>query len=100
VIGADSIVGMHEPDAVTAAVKVVAIASTLLVAHYALQGVRLRLLGHGWSDYVRRLALPGIGAEASLMPIGVVPVPHDDRAGAGAQPARFSLQPPAPTSRP
>lgn len=68
---ADSIVGT-QPDAVTAAVKVVAIASTLLVAHYALQGVRLRLLGHGWGDYVRRLALPGIGAEASLMPIGVV----------------------------
>ncbi len=68
---ANAIVGM-QPDAVVAFVKVVAIASTLLVSHYALQGLRLRLLGHGWGDYLRRLALPGIGAEASLMPIGVV----------------------------
>lgn len=68
---ADALVGL-DPGAVTVTVRVVAIASTLLVAHYALQGARLRLLGHGWSDYLRQLALPGIAAETSLMPIGVV----------------------------
>ncbi len=83
---ADAVVGTN-PDAVVAAVKVVAIASTLLISHYALQGLRLRLLGHEWGDYLRRLALPGIGAEASLMPIGVVLVLLYDE----AQPLGFLL---------
>src|SRR5204862_7900631 len=52
--------------------RVVAIASALLVSHYTIQGIRLRLLGHSARDYLRQLALPGIAAEASLMPIGVV----------------------------
>jgi diguanylate cyclase (GGDEF)-like protein len=69
--GADAVVG-RTPGAVEATVRVVAIASALLVAHYTLQGLRLRLLGHGWGHYLRKLALPGIAAEASLMPIGVV----------------------------
>src|SRR5690606_29615656 len=68
---ADALVGT-DPGAVTVTLRVVAIASSLLVAHYTLQGARLRLLGHGWSEYLRQLALPGITAEASLMPIGVV----------------------------
>jgi len=54
------------------ALRVVLIALAFLVVHYALQGVRLRMLGHGWRTYLRELALPGIIAEASLMPIGVV----------------------------
>jgi diguanylate cyclase (GGDEF)-like protein len=57
---------------VAVAWRVVAIAATLLVLHYSIQGVRQRLLGHTWADYVRKLALPGIAAEATLMPIGVV----------------------------
>ena len=69
--GADNVVGQRV-DAIEVTLRVVAIASTLLVAHYTVQGLRLRLLGHGWGDYLKRLALPGIGAEASLMPIGVV----------------------------
>ncbi len=69
---ADAVVGRIAVDAIVITLRVVAIASTLLVAHYAIQGMRLRLLGHSWGDYLRRLALPGIGAEASLMPIGVV----------------------------
>jgi diguanylate cyclase (GGDEF)-like protein len=57
---------------VTVALRVVAIDSLLLVSHYALQGVRLRLLGGGWRAYLAELAVPGMVAEISLMPIGVV----------------------------
>nr|MBA3817634.1 sensor domain-containing diguanylate cyclase [Deltaproteobacteria bacterium] len=60
------------PDAIEVAYRVVAIASLLLVTHYAIQGVRLRLLGRSWRTYITDLAVPGIIAEASLMPIGVV----------------------------
>ncbi len=68
--GADSI--SASPTAIEATVRVVAIASSLLVTHYALQGVRQRLLGQSWRAYMLELAVPGIAAEASLMPIGVV----------------------------
>ena len=61
-----------QADAVEVTLRVVAIASTLLFSHYAIQGLRVRLLGHGWTEYLRQLALPGITAEASLMPIGAV----------------------------
>jgi diguanylate cyclase (GGDEF)-like protein len=54
------------------ALRVVTMALLFLVLHYALQGARLRLLGHGWRTYLRELAAPSILAEASLMPIGVV----------------------------
>ncbi|MGE0868241.1 MAG: diguanylate cyclase [Kofleriaceae bacterium] len=60
------------PDPVDVAVRVVAIAAVFLALHYAIQGVRLRLLGRSWRAYLHDLALPGIIAEASLMPIGVV----------------------------
>ncbi|HUS26890.1 MAG TPA: hypothetical protein VMZ53_00220, partial [Kofleriaceae bacterium] len=72
VFGADSVVGQmpHEPVEIT--MRVVAIAGMLLVTHYAVQGIRLWLLGHSWRQYLRQLALPGISSEASLMPIGVV----------------------------
>ena len=69
--GADKVVGqIVAPGEV--AWRVVAVASALLIAHYAIQGLRLRLLGEAWGVYLRKLALPGIIAEASLMPIGVV----------------------------
>ncbi len=64
------VVGRAEPADV--ALKVVAIATLFLVSHYAIQGLRLRLLGRSWRTYLSELALPGIVAEASLMPIGVV----------------------------
>ncbi len=55
------------------ALRVVAIAALFLVSHYTIQGLRLRLLhGNSWRTYLSDLALPGIVAEASLMPIGVV----------------------------
>lgn len=70
--GADGgVVGRHA-DAVDVMLRVVAIAITLLFSHYAIQGLRLRLLGHRWRDYLKKLAVPGITAEASLMPIGAV----------------------------
>jgi diguanylate cyclase (GGDEF)-like protein len=61
-----------EPNVVEVTWRVVAIALALLISHYAIQGVRQRLLGHDLHSYLRQLALPGIAAEASLMPIGVV----------------------------
>src|SRR5580692_10745301 len=60
------------PTPVDAALHVVAIAGALLVSHYALQGVRHVLLGRPLRQYIEELALPGVVAEASLMPIGVV----------------------------
>jgi diguanylate cyclase (GGDEF)-like protein len=71
VFGADDAM-VHLGDPIEVALRVVAIALLLLVTHYALQGVRLRLLGRSWRTYLTELALPGILAEASLMPIGVV----------------------------
>lgn len=71
ILGADGEIGAHH-DAIEIALRVVAIATALLVTHYAVQGVRLRLLGRSWRTYLQDLALPGILAEASLMPIGVV----------------------------
>lgn len=55
-----------------AALRVIGIGAVLLVSHYALQGVRLRLLGRSWRSYLHGQAFPGILAEASLMPIGIV----------------------------
>jgi diguanylate cyclase (GGDEF)-like protein len=71
VLGADDPIAA-QPDPVHVSVRVVSIAMLLLVTHYTLQGVRLRLLGRGWCTYLSELAVPGILAEASLMPIGVV----------------------------
>ncbi len=59
------------PEPFTVALRVVAIESSFLLVHYAVQGVRLQLLGGSWRSYLK-VALPGMGAEASLMPIGVV----------------------------
>jgi diguanylate cyclase (GGDEF)-like protein len=70
-LGADAgVFGHHDP--IEISLRVVALATALLVTHYAIQGVRLRLLGRSWRTFVQDLALPGILAEASLMPIGVV----------------------------
>jgi diguanylate cyclase (GGDEF)-like protein len=69
-LGGDE-VGRHAGTTWVAA-RVIAIATLFLVSHYALQGVRLRLLGRSWRAYLTELAWPGITAEASLMPIGVV----------------------------
>lgn len=68
---ADAVVGRHG-DMVRVALRVVAIDSVLLISHYALQGVHLRLLGRSWRAFLDEAALAGIAAEASLMPIGVV----------------------------
>jgi diguanylate cyclase (GGDEF)-like protein len=53
---------------------VFALGGSLLVTHYLIQGVRLVLYGHSFSSYLRRMALPGIVAEASLLPLAVVVV--------------------------
>ncbi len=67
---ADDLVGTH-PDAAVAAVRVIALALTLLVGHYAIQGIRRVLLGEGdVRVYMLRIA-PSVAAEASLLPIGI-----------------------------
>jgi diguanylate cyclase (GGDEF)-like protein len=47
---------------------------TLLALHYLIQGARLVLAGVPLPTVWRRMALPGIMAEASLLPLGVVVV--------------------------
>jgi diguanylate cyclase (GGDEF)-like protein len=69
-LGADQAIAAQ--DVFEIALRVVAITSLLLVSHYTIQGIRLRLGGHSWRKYLHELALPGILAEASLMPIGIV----------------------------
>lgn len=54
------------------AVRVVGIGAVILASHYAIQGLRLHLLGRSWRSYLSEQALPGILAEASLLPIGIV----------------------------
>ncbi len=46
----------------------------LLIAHYAIQGLRLAILGLPLRDYLRSVALPGMTAEATLLPLAVVVV--------------------------
>jgi diguanylate cyclase (GGDEF)-like protein len=55
-------------------VIVSAAGATLLVAHYFIQGLRLWLRGTPPREYVRKMGLPGMLAEASLLPLGVVVV--------------------------
>jgi diguanylate cyclase (GGDEF)-like protein len=52
--------------------RVIGIGVALLASHYAIQGVRLHLLGRSWRSYLASQAVPGVIAEASLLPIGVV----------------------------
>lgn len=53
---------------------VAAVGATILVAHYAIQGARQRLLGVTVPAYLRQMALPGILAELSLVPLATVVV--------------------------
>ncbi len=69
-VAAPIAVGAVDPTRVAA--RVVEIGALLLVSHYAIQGLRLRLLGRPWRSYLQEQALPGILAEASLLPIGIV----------------------------
>ena len=61
----------HQGQVVIAA-RVLAVGATLLVSHYAIQGVRSMLAGRDLRSYLREMALPGIASEASLLPAGVV----------------------------
>lgn len=56
----------------TVAVRLVAVAGVFLVAHYALQGARLILFGRPWRSYIKDIALPGVVAEAAVMPLAVL----------------------------
>lgn len=67
--------------------KVVAVGLCLLVAHYAIQGARLWLLGESVGSYVERMAMPGIVAETALLPLAAIVIflYHPD------QPLKFAL---------
>lgn len=52
--------------------SVVSMGLALLFAHYAVQGVRQVLAGRELRLYIRRMAVPGVLAEASLLPLAVV----------------------------
>jgi diguanylate cyclase (GGDEF)-like protein len=52
--------------------RVFALGISLLAAHYFVQGVRLRLTGLPPAQFLRRMAFPGMLAEASLLPLSVV----------------------------
>jgi len=70
--------------------SVMSMGLALLLAHYAVQGVRQVLAGRELRLYIRRLAVPGMLAEASLLPLAVVfvlvysPVEHIGMALLGA----------------
>jgi diguanylate cyclase (GGDEF)-like protein len=75
-----ALLGMRELEpSVLGLVAVVGL--TFLVIHYLVQAVRLKLGGHPFADTMRRMALPGILAEASLLPLAavVVLIYHPDR---------------------
>lgn len=52
--------------------RVFGLGATLLVAHYAIQGARQVLAGRPLRVFLRRMALPGMLAEVSLLPLAVV----------------------------
>jgi len=75
------LVGRAEPAEVETVLHVFALGLSFLFCHYLAQGVRLVLSGQTWRAYLKRMALPGILAEASLLPLTVVVVLiyHPDR---------------------
>ncbi len=70
-VGATHGVAAH-PHVLAVAGQVVAIGGLLLLCHYTLQGARHQLMGQPWRTYLVDVAMPGMAAEATLMPIGVV----------------------------
>jgi len=68
----------------TAIWLVPAMSATLLAAHYFIQGIRMRLEGYRPRDVARHMALPGIVAETTLLPLAVVMVIIHDPAAPAA----------------
>ncbi len=54
--------------------RVVGIGVTLLLLHYGVQAARLKIIGESIASFFRRTTLPGIVAEASLLPLAAVVV--------------------------
>lgn len=54
--------------------KILAVGLVFLAAHYAIQGVRLRLLGESFGSYLVRMAVPGMVAETALLPMAAIVV--------------------------
>jgi len=74
VFGVDSIGPVTDASEAEVLGEVFGVGITLLVTHYALQGLRLRLMGEPLRLYLRNMAMPGVLAEASLLPLAVVVV--------------------------
>ena len=73
--GADSRAISGDPMAAHTAVWLVpAMGAVLLVLQYAVQGTRMRMEGLAPRDIARYMALPGIVAETTLLPLAVVVV--------------------------
>ena len=70
--GADAVIPFREGEEVVVLAKVLGIGGTLLLAHYAIQGLRMRLLGRPVREYLRTMALRGAVAEATLLPLAAV----------------------------
>jgi diguanylate cyclase (GGDEF)-like protein len=70
-LGADA-VDLARDGQLAVAGRVLAIGALLMVAHYAIQGIRSALSGRAIRSYLRQMALPGIVSEASLLPAAVV----------------------------
>jgi diguanylate cyclase (GGDEF)-like protein len=51
---------------------VLGIGAVFLFAHYSIQGARLAWLGQSLATYVRRMALPALTAEATLLPLAAI----------------------------
>lgn len=64
----------HEVSEMSILWHVCAVGFSLMITHYAIQGIRLKLLGRRLRSYIRELAIPGLISEASLMPLAVVVV--------------------------
>ncbi|MEK6607769.1 MAG: sensor domain-containing diguanylate cyclase, partial [Myxococcota bacterium] len=74
--GVDSraLVGAADGSALSALWLVPTYGLAFLCAHYAIQGVRLWLEGFSPREVLRGMVLPGIAAEATLLPLAVVTV--------------------------
>lgn len=74
IMGADVTAIAHRTDEWRVLGSVVSIGVIFVIAHYAIQGIRIRLAGQRAGSYVTRMGLPGVLAELTLLPLASVVV--------------------------
>jgi len=74
VMGADQVAALERVDHWRVLGTVVAIGVVFVIAHYGIQGIRIRLAGERTGAYVTRMGLPGVLAELTLLPLAAVVV--------------------------